>query len=1307
MKYLKLFLALCLTVLFMSNILLAQNLGDYRSKISGNWGDASTWEVYDGTNWIDATNPPDGSSGTITIQSGHNVNVASALSVTGANVVVDGYLKNSSSITLTVPGTFTFNSGSTYEHAINGGNIPISTWNTGSTCKITGTTSATSFSGGSNQNFYHYIWDCPLQTANTGLSWSGNTIYGNIIIKSTGASNRVQMCTGNATVNIMGDIIQEAGQFSSNGSSSTFTVTINTYGNIIVNGGNFSISRGTGPTVTWNLYGDVSLNNATTQNSAPTKAKFVFAKAGLQQFALSNVTFSGTVPFEISSTSTVNLNFGPITYSSGGPQFNVYGILNAGNSVIGGNATFTLNDGAAFHSGHADGINGNLVTSGAKTLSSAANYIFDGTMAQVTGTLLPASINELTINNNSGVTLSGSTTVNGTLYLNNGILYSGTYALIANGDISGGSASSYVEPKLSRLYNSIGSKLFPIGAGGNYRPVNLNFTQLTGTSTVTVEQFETALSGDIPPNVFLFGDRYWNVSESGGSDYIYDITFDGTGFTPSGPPVVLKKDGEVFATIPAQEPLYTATGLTSFSDFAIGAKKVYTITATAGPNGSISPSGDVVVEYGTDQLFTITPDPNYMVDNVLVDGSPVGSVTEYTFTNVMDNHTIHAEFKLLSHPLSVSIVGNGSVTKDPDLIEYPHGTEVTLTAYPETGWSFAGWSGDVISTDNPIQITMDGPKNITATFTINKYPLNVTIVGNGTIIKEPDLPLYDYNTEVTLIAVPAEGWSFEAWSGDVISVDDTIVITMNQAKDITATFSINKYTLNVTINGEGDVTIVPDLPLYDHGTEVTLTAISDVGWSFGGWSGDVISTDNPLILIMDSDKQLTATFNKVATAKYRSFIPEDIVALDEKGKVPKAVKRKPIGAYWEFVLVNNTGFEQSELHIQFKNDVAFTRGLTAEPFTSVSGDTKKKFNFTGATVAAGETVIVKGYSTKGKAQQIKKAYFGTTEPKPNPAVNLNPNFQKFELPMPTYANLIDEVFNDVGGMVVGKVRSDSANFYGWVKFGKAGDIQKSLYSKKVDEGIHTGDPRYFDYFSNDKKFVKEQKSLPPNKHDNVLFAEIVALKLAIAASATGHTEDGGGFGELEYVGDYGLFYGKTISEIAEIASEAMTMYTGNPADYDYFYDVIRQINEAFTGPIDTIAFGTKTILTGIRTIEDVDFLIENSLREKVIIASSNNYDVEIPSSFDLAQNYPNPFNPTTTIGFSLPEDAIVSLKVYNILGQEVATLADKELFTAGHNEVDFDAINLTSGVYFYRITAEVVGDEMQKFTQVKKMILLK
>ena len=91
--------------------------------------------------------------------------------------------------------------------------------------------------------------------------------------------------------------------------------------------------------------------------------------------------------------------------------------------------------------------------------------------------------------------------------------------------------------------------------------------------------------------------------------------------------------------------------------------------------------------------------------------------------------------------------------------------------------------------------------------------------------------------------------------------------------------------------------------------------------------------------------------------------------------------------------------------------------------------------------------------------------------------------------------------------------------------------------------------------------------------------------------------------------------------------------------------------------------------------------------------------VDPPDRFELYQNFPNPFNPTTTISYLLPKQSLVTLKVYNMLGQEVATLVN-ELQEAGYRTATLDGRNLASGVYVYRIQA-------QNFSDLKKMILLK
>jgi hypothetical protein len=100
-----------------------------------------------------------------------------------------------------------------------------------------------------------------------------------------------------------------------------------------------------------------------------------------------------------------------------------------------------------------------------------------------------------------------------------------------------------------------------------------------------------------------------------------------------------------------------------------------------------------------------------------------------------------------------------------------------------------------------------------------------------------------------------------------------------------------------------------------------------------------------------------------------------------------------------------------------------------------------------------------------------------------------------------------------------------------------------------------------------------------------------------------------------------------------------------------------------------------------------------------IVGVSNNQNLE-PYIFALNQNYPNPFNPTTLINYSIAKQSLVSLRVFDILGREVAALVNNELRQQGDYEVTFNGENLPSGIYYYKLTA---GD----YTDVRKMILMK
>ena len=319
--------------------------------------------------------------------------------------------------------------------------------------------------------------------------------------------------------------------------------------------------------------------------------------------------------------------------------------------------------------------------------------------------------------------------------------------------------------------------------------------------------------------------------------------------------------------------VYTFTNVTANHTItAAFAINTYVITPTAGANGSITPGTPQTVIYGGSQAFAIAADTGYHIADVGVDGSSVGVVSVYTFTNVTANHTITAAFAINTYVITPTAGANGSITPGtPQTVNY--GGSQTFAIAADTGYHIAdvgvdGSSVGVVSVYTFTNVTAD--HTLTATFTQNPpgtYSLIVQAAGagSGTVTKNPNSPYYTAGTVVTLTAAADTGSTFAGWSGDVITTTTTVTLTMDANKTVTATFNLlpANYTLTINTagNGRGSVTTNPSGSTFVAGTVVTLTAVPSSTSSFAGWSGDVSGLTNPITLTMGTDKTVTARFS--------------------------------------------------------------------------------------------------------------------------------------------------------------------------------------------------------------------------------------------------------------------------------------------------------------------------------------------------------------------------------------------------------------------------------------------------------------
>ncbi len=410
--------------------------------------------------------------------------------------------------------------------------VPLATWATNSNLTITGITSSSTGATNNNQSFGNFIYNCPTATGTMSF-WTSTTtavIKGNLTITAgaTGGTGIFRALTS-GTLTVNGNVVVNQGRFQSASSTGTLIVLGNTTNNangiIDILAGTYS-QRGSNFTNDGTLTGVAS--TSTLQFYSPTNVAQTFAGAGTVLTNLGVVSLQNTSGLTITHmnqiiTLRVNLFNGTITNSNKitlgiGSGSAISQIGYSGNTLIGG----SFDVAPTFNIG-----------TGTYTL-----FYSQESATRTTGFELPPSriIHNATINNTSGVNLSGGDLTIGTsaaaglLTLTAGILDAGSSSVIlpfTGTSISGGSATSYVNGKLLRSFAAsrtasgtyTSATFFPIGKGGNYMPIYIDPTTTSGGSiTFSAEAFTTNAGTGIGGVTNLSANRWEALPTSGSAN---------------------------------------------------------------------------------------------------------------------------------------------------------------------------------------------------------------------------------------------------------------------------------------------------------------------------------------------------------------------------------------------------------------------------------------------------------------------------------------------------------------------------------------------------------------------------------------------------------------------------------------------------------------------------------------------------------------------------------------------------------------------------------------------------------------------
>ena len=384
-------------------------------------------------------------------------------------------------------------------------------------------------------------------------------------------------------------------------------------------------------------------------------------------------------------------------------------------------------------------------------------------------------------------------------------------------------------------------------------------TQYTITATAGV-------NGSISPGTVTIdtgGSQAFNITPNAGY-HIADVLVDGNSVGAVGT--------YTFSQVNAEHTISAAFAVNTF-----------TITGSAGTHGSISPSGAVSVNYGASRAFTISPASGYHVADVLVDGSSVGAVTSYSFTNVSASHTISASFAINTYTITASAGTHGSISPS-GAVSVNYGASGAFTISPATGYHVADVlvDGSSVGAVTSYSFTnVSASHTISASFAINTYTITASAGTHGSISPSGAVSV-NYGASGAFTISPATGYHVSDVQVDGHSIGAVSAYTFSNvtaAHSIAAAFEANTFTITSTAATGGTISPSGQVSV-SSGSSQSFSVSADEGYEIGTLTVDGLSLgaqSDYTFSNVQANHTIAATFTRTNQSPVADAGPDQVV----------------------------------------------------------------------------------------------------------------------------------------------------------------------------------------------------------------------------------------------------------------------------------------------------------------------------------------------------------------------------------------------------------------------------------------------